>query len=86
MTFHKRLHTLRKLEIVQKKPTRKAEKCRLPGLLQSPLADSNRRPLLSWAPLGNRSQPRATMFGLFPPVRRRRDLQPVASSCSHGAP
>ena len=44
MTFHKRLHTHRKLSIVQ---VDRKGKSRFTGLLRSPLTDSNRRPLLT---------------------------------------
>jgi hypothetical protein len=48
--LHKRLHTHRTLEIVQVNPKQKAL---FTGLLQSPLADSNRRPPLTIDARGN---------------------------------
>jgi hypothetical protein len=56
------------------------------GETRSPLTDSNRRPLLT---MRCDRQPVATDgngFGVIPPFSRLRDLPPLATGCSHGAP
>ena len=55
-------------------------------LLQSPLTDSNRRPLLTMGSNRQLVATRGNGFGLFWRLISRSHLPPIATGCNHGAP
>jgi hypothetical protein len=79
----KGLYTHRIVEILQ---TFSTEKRRFAALLQSPLTDSNRGPLLTMGPPRQAVATHCNRFRLFRPLSRPSDLRPVASGCDRPAP